>query len=160
MLKDVLRLWTAARCIETWWYPCEPGRSTDIDNSISGAIPEVTDHQLAVVVIAHVLDPLRSKVFDDLTRLYKRSKKTLLEKIILFLTKYILLHSMETVLKQQRRVAKERNSPVSSLIILALSSDNILFSICSRTSVSSRSSNFQRMPSWRTSMWSAARTIS
>jgi hypothetical protein len=115
MLKATLRLWTAARCIEARWYQCAPNHGPDLEGPNPNDAPDVPDHQLAVIVIIHVLDPLRKEIFDGLNRLYTKTGKQPIDKVVVFLTSYILLHNLELLMKQQGDVAREREFPVDAL---------------------------------------------
>ncbi|CAO2649320.1 Nn.00g067050.m01.CDS01 [Neocucurbitaria sp. VM-36] len=111
LLIRTLELWTAARCFGTSWYQCAPDHDVDHGESPEEA-PVVADHQLAVIVIAHTLDPLRAEIVRRLNNYYKKSGKMKRpeEVLVMFLTKYILLQHIEIVMQEQGSVARERKS--------------------------------------------------
>ena len=114
---DVLSLWTASRCIEGGWRfqgPETLGVKEDDKGITSLTDAPIIDGQQSSIIVLSYLNPLRNRILEkmrDLTSDIKSRKRHWFE---LFLANFILLHSLECVMKHQGNWARENKSQESN----------------------------------------------
>ncbi|KAK2747002.1 hypothetical protein FQN57_002574 [Myotisia sp. PD_48] len=113
LLKDVMHLWVAVRFLEGGWRIIGD-ELLDLGATGAREIPlryaPIIDYQLSAIIVQQILLPLRDKVVDNLQKLMKRHRPQ--EWIVILLSSFILLHSCELLIEQQRSFARRKEAPV------------------------------------------------
>lgn len=117
LLQNVLKLWTASRCIEGGWHFC--GSDTlDLPADKKGIThltdAKIIDAQLSSIFVLHFLGILQKRVLEPIHRIACSSDLRKTHWFEVFLANFILLHNFECVIKQQRKWARENDSKVGN----------------------------------------------
>ena len=116
-LLNVLKLWTASRCIEGGWrFRSSEGFDLPADTPLTDAA--MIDTELSSIFV-HRLQTLQINVLDRIHAISCDSKSRKKYWFELFLANFILLHNLECVMKKQRMWAFENHSKVSNSRIIS-----------------------------------------
>lgn len=116
MIRDTLRLWTAARFIEGGWRCCgdETLGAEQLANPLRPAwwvsLPPYIDYQFASIIMQRVLAPLRRKVLKALEDLILANKAE--HWFYIFLATFMLLYNYELSMRHEARYASKRKLAV------------------------------------------------
>jgi hypothetical protein len=119
IILDTLRLWVGCRLIEKPWRICGDdtlGVNPDTENKSSPyfdrvPVTPIMDNQLDQVVINQILLPLRSKILQRLTALFKKNVPS--NWFTIYLCTFILLNNYELATSRDRNFAIRHNVAVS-----------------------------------------------
>lgn len=115
LLQNILKLWTASRCIEGGWrfygsdtldLPADKKGITHLTDA------RIIDAQLSSIIVLHFLKTLQEHILEPIHRIACSSDSRKTHWFELFLANFILQHNFECVIKQQRKWARENNSKV------------------------------------------------